>query len=120
MIMRNLMHVRIFRSIYRRGRVLRRWAPIRKPILLNLKEFKIYIQLNDWSVGLRIAVKRGYESHVTGTMRPLLKQGMVVLDIGANIGFYTLLAAARVGESGKVLAFEPGENNCRLIRMSLA
>jgi FkbM family methyltransferase len=37
----------------------------------------------------------------------LLKPGMVVVDVGANIGMYTLFAARAVGPSGRVLAFEP-------------
>jgi FkbM family methyltransferase len=45
---------------------------------------------------------------------------MVVVDIGANIGFYSLLAASRIGEKGRVLAFEPGSDNCTLLKMSLA
>jgi len=36
-----------------------------------------------------------------------VKQGMMVLDIGAHNGFYTLLAAKKVGPAGKVIAFEP-------------
>ncbi len=36
-----------------------------------------------------------------------LRPGMVVLDIGAHNGFYTMLAARRVGNSGQVIAFEP-------------
>jgi len=37
----------------------------------------------------------------------LLREGMVVVDVGANIGLYTLLSARRVGATGKVFAFEP-------------
>jgi FkbM family methyltransferase len=36
-----------------------------------------------------------------------LKEGQVFLDIGANVGFYSLFAAKRVGSSGRVIAFEP-------------
>jgi len=36
-----------------------------------------------------------------------LKPGMIVLDIGAHHGFYTLLASHKVGLTGKVVAFEP-------------
>jgi FkbM family methyltransferase len=46
----------------------------------------------------------------TGTcdwIREMVKPGDVFYDIGANIGIYTLMAAARVGASGKVVAFEP-------------
>jgi FkbM family methyltransferase len=40
-------------------------------------------------------------------IRRLLKPGEVFVDIGANIGWHSLLAASRVGSAGRVLAFEP-------------
>jgi FkbM family methyltransferase len=41
-------------------------------------------------------------------MRRYLRPGDAVLDIGANIGVYSLLAASCVGVSGHIVAFEPG------------
>ncbi|MDQ6948841.1 MAG: FkbM family methyltransferase [Actinomycetota bacterium] len=46
--------------------------------------------------------------------------GLLVLDIGANIGYYTLLAAAGIGASGRVLAFEPDEENFRVLCRNVA
>ena len=43
----------------------------------------------------------------TKTFRSRVKAGMVVVDIGASVGIYTLIAASLVGESGKVYSFEP-------------
>jgi len=40
-----------------------------------------------------------------------IHEGNVVLDIGANIGFYSLLLSKQVGKKGQVLAFEPDEIN---------
>jgi len=40
-----------------------------------------------------------------------VREGDVVFDIGANVGFYTLLASVLVGEGGKVYAFEPLPRN---------
>jgi FkbM family methyltransferase len=48
-----------------------------------------------------------WEPESTSVIKHLLKQGMVVLDIGANIGYYTVIMSKLVGEQGKVLAFEP-------------
>ncbi|HEX5179675.1 MAG TPA: FkbM family methyltransferase [Gemmatimonadaceae bacterium] len=45
--------------------------------------------------------------------------GDVVFDVGANVGFYTLLAAARVGETGRVIAFEPLPKNVQRIHQHL-
>jgi len=47
----------------------------------------------------------------TRMLLEILKPGQVVFDIGANIGYYTLLAARKVGPSGRVVAFEPSARN---------
>ena len=41
----------------------------------------------------------------------IIKPGMRVLDLGANIGFYTVLFSKLVGENGKVFSFEPDVKN---------
>lgn len=48
-----------------------------------------------------------YERKESKFIRRYLKPGMVFFDVGSNVGYYTLLAAPIVGESGKVHAFEP-------------
>jgi FkbM family methyltransferase len=47
------------------------------------------------------------ETEVENAFLGLLHPGDVVYDVGANIGWYSLLAAKRVGPAGKVVAFEP-------------
>jgi len=46
-------------------------------------------------------------------LKKIIKPGMAVVDIGANIGFYSILFSKLVGETGKVYAFEPDEENFR-------
>jgi len=50
----------------------------------------------------------------------ILKRGDVVLDIGANIGFYVLIEAGLTGEEGKVYAVEPVERNIKFLRANVA
>lgn len=50
----------------------------------------------------------------------LVKPGSVVWDVGAHVGFYTLLAARAVGPSGRVVAFEPVPRNLRYLRRHIA
>lgn len=47
-----------------------------------------------------------YEPQLTSLLLPLLKPGMTVFDIGANIGYYTVMMARRIGHHGAVHAFE--------------
>jgi FkbM family methyltransferase len=48
-----------------------------------------------------------------GFVRKNIQPGMTVLDIGANIGFYSILLSKLVGEKGHVIAFEPDALNFR-------
>ena len=50
---------------------------------------------------------RVYENAELRTYGQLLQPGMVVVDVGANIGLYSAIAAKRVGSSGRVIALEP-------------
>lgn len=64
---------------------------------------------NELLTAMRLA---GYpEPEVTDLFARVLKPGDYVIDGGANIGFFTLLASQLVGKEGYVLAFEPGVNN---------
>jgi FkbM family methyltransferase len=52
-------------------------------------------------------------------MRSLLKPGDVAIDGGANIGLFTLIAAAGVGRQGRVIACEPSPATMRLLRANV-
>ncbi len=53
----------------------------------------------------------GYEPIEASLFLSLIKPGDTVLDIGANVGFYSLLLSKKVGEGGKVFSFEPVPKN---------
>src|SRR5882762_4798355 len=52
-----------------------------------------------------------YERELVRLMKRTLKSGMTVLDVGANIGYFSALASGLVGNSGQVYAFEPMPQN---------
>ncbi len=68
-----------------------------------------------WISGL-LARGLPYEPFETELLLQHIDPGDVVLDLGANIGYYTLLFARRVGPTGKVFAFEPDPDNFALLR----
>jgi FkbM family methyltransferase len=48
-----------------------------------------------------------YEAGVQSVLARWVRPGQLVLDVGAHLGFFTLLASRLVGESGRVIALEP-------------
>ena len=59
-----------------------------------------------------------YEPHLRPFITDFLRPGMTFVDIGANVGFYSILASRAVGPEGHVLSFEPNSENCRLVMLS--
>jgi FkbM family methyltransferase len=57
-----------------------------------------------------------YELPIQERITKELEKGIVFFDIGANAGFFSLVAARAVGDSGKVIAFEPLEMNYKVIK----
>lgn len=57
-----------------------------------------------------------YEKDTARIFADLVREGAVVYDIGANVGFYTLLASQLAGDTGRVFAFEPLPQNLDLLR----
>ena len=60
-----------------------------------------------------------YELEKQRLFQHMIEPGSVVFDIGANVGFYTLLASSLVGPRGRVVAFEPVPRNLRFLKQHL-
>jgi len=58
---------------------------------------------------------QNYETGTTNLFKAIIEEGMVVLDIGAHLGYFTILASKLVGNEGRVYAFEPEPNNFPLL-----
>jgi FkbM family methyltransferase len=69
---------------------------------------------------LYFVYKRRIEAGSLSALLETVAPGSVVIDVGANIGFFTVHFARRVGPTGLVLAFEPGRENVELLRWNVA
>ena len=79
--------------------------------------FKLYTDDTDLAVGRHVA-GGVYEPEIAAQLQAHLQPGMTMLDIGANIGLFTMLGASLVGPDGHVLAVEPNPDNVRQIEAS--
>lgn len=90
-------------------------------VLMTCQGSKMYVNPDHkyGGLGVYLLVKEAYEDYETEIFKKLIKPGMVVVDIGANIGYYSLIAAKLVGSSGRVYAFEPVPSNYELLIESI-
>ena len=72
----------------------------------------------DWSQ-FRSFAYGTWEPEVSLAAASAVKQGMTVIDVGAHIGYHTLLFAKCVGPSGHVFSFEPLPENFALLRKNV-
>lgn len=61
-----------------------------------------------------------YEADTKRLLQTLVRPGMTILDVGANIGYFSLLLARLVDDDGHVWAFEPAPRNIQLLRKNVA
>jgi FkbM family methyltransferase len=85
------------------------------PPVMNFRGAPLALNQQDAIVSGSLALGF-YETFVIDVIENLLRPGMTFLDVGANIGLYTALAARIVGPSGRVIAVEPSSSNCALIK----
>lgn len=122
-----------FQNIYRKS--LKRLSkgygigknPVVKKILNNIEEnlksdfsevqgSKMILDPGD---SLDLSINGVYGELDTKIIREEIKEGDVVIDVGANIGYYTLIFAQLVGKTGKVFAFEPEPKNFYILKKNI-
>lgn len=60
-----------------------------------------------------------YENFEAILFEKEIRQGMTVLDMGANLGYYTVMFAHLVGPNGKVIAFEPDSQSLEVLKKNI-
>ncbi|MDP2683739.1 MAG: FkbM family methyltransferase [bacterium] len=86
--------------------------------LIPLKS-KLLVSSRDSGLGLMLRTKGKFEPTQTKSFINSIKKGNTVFDIGANVGYYSVLASKLVGKDGKVFAFEPDSQNLKLLYKNL-
>jgi FkbM family methyltransferase len=94
--------------------LIRKLWPYEK--IIEIQDSKMLLDINDESIAMRetfssYAFNKIHERVTTESFKKVVKEGDIVVDLGANIGYFTLLAAKLVGKKGKVFAFEPEPKN---------
>ena len=94
----------------------------RNPFLAKLPEklgsYSFVCDLRD-AISREVCFVGHYEAQETIIMRRILKPGMCFVDVGANWGYHSLIAAHLVGEEGKVISLEPDPRMFSVLRENI-
>lgn len=91
----------------------------KETILANvLSDIKMFLPATDVGIMPHLALDGFWESWITIATARLVKPGMRIVNVGANVGYYALLFAQKVGPEGSVLAIEPNPELCAFLEKS--
>jgi FkbM family methyltransferase len=102
----------LYREIYR----LTGQKVFQVSLPLNLK---MWVQGKDTGPGFYFKVKGAFEPTQTNYFLKHIYANDVFFDVGAHVGYYSLLASKLVGDQGKVIAFEPSKENYQLLEKNI-
>ena len=92
-----------------------------KHILKTIHGFRLLIDPSvDNGVELALFTNGTYEEGTVDQLKKILKPGDTFLDVGANIGWMSLIASKAVGANGKVIAIEANPNTLPILQHNLA
>lgn len=99
----------------------KQWKEIELPNLAEIQGHKMFLhpKRRIGNLDKDISVTRVSEPIETEFVKKNIKKGSIVIDLGAYIGYYTLLFAKLVGNKGKVFAFEPEPDNFRILKKNV-
>src|SRR5690606_8002217 len=79
-----------------------------------LYSYRMLLDLEDKGISRTLLLFGERELEHKIMLERVLRSGMTVLDIGANIGYYALMARGIIGPSGTLIAVEPSPSNIEL------
>jgi FkbM family methyltransferase len=84
-----------------------------------LGAFHMFVDDRDETIAPHLAMSGYWESWITIAVKKFLKPGMKAINVGANVGYFTLVMCQRVGEKGKVFSFECNPRICGILESNV-
>ena len=91
-----------------------------KTMKKNVFNYQLYLDTSDKGLSRTLFLFGRREIDHYKMLQEILKPGMQILDIGANIGYYAIMESKAIGESGKITAIEPMLANIEMLRRNIS
>ena len=93
----------------------------RNGLKTRIKGFNILMNLNpkDKGLSVELLLYGVHEPLLTQLLKNIIKEGMVIVDIGANIGYFALIESRLAGTTGKIIAVEPFPDSFNLLKQNM-
>ena len=107
-------------EVWPNARIL--WAQTASPggeVVREVQGFRMKLDLSDVGISRELYLTGVHEASSTRQFRDELYPGMVLLEVGANIGYYALIAAQHIRPGGRVIALEPSPVSLHSLRENL-
>lgn len=79
----------------------------------------LFVDTRDMSLAPHLLAHGAWEPGVSALIHRFVRPGMTVVDVGANVGYHSMLAASLVGRSGRVHCFEPNPRLAKLLKQGV-
>lgn len=107
-----LLRIPIINSLFKKYNI-----DIYHPIDLNGDKF--FVDLSDPGISTQLILRGEREVEHVKDIETNVSEGMIGIDIGANIGFFAVSEAKKVGPGGKIYCIEPSSVNCKLLKKNI-
>jgi FkbM family methyltransferase len=84
-----------------------------------LGRYKLFVDTHDIGFGSHLILDGFWEIWLTLFCARNVRTGMTAIDVGAHLGYYSVMFGEFVGFSGRVMAVEPNPKSCELLRRSI-
>ena len=86
----------------------------------KIYNYEMLLDLNDNGISRALWLFGNRELEHKFMLEKVIKPGMSILDIGANIGYYPLMELKLIGNNGNLIAVEPSNTNISLLKQNLS
>ena len=85
----------------------------------KIHDYKLLLDLSDKGISKELMLLETREKEHIIILKKELQKGMAVLDIGANIGYYSVMMGKLVGDTGVIYAVEPALSNIQMLNLNV-